>query len=87
MSLKQVELVRERVTRGVSQELTRVRVWLSMTDGNAEPVEQLRGEPGVEIVAVLTDTIMRHLGHVDSEIDPREARSHARRVAKKFTSF
>jgi hypothetical protein len=63
MALKQVELVRRRVVSGMSNELVRIRSWLSCTEGNADSVDLLRGEQGEALVADLTEFIMLHLGH------------------------
>jgi hypothetical protein len=64
MALQQVELTRKRVVSGISSEIVRLRSWISCLDGNAAAVEQLRGDPGEQLAADVTELIMTHLGHV-----------------------
>jgi hypothetical protein len=63
VELKQVELVRRYVTGRVSDNVIRIRSWISCTDGNVDAVEQLRGDKGEALVADLVETILLHLGH------------------------
>jgi hypothetical protein len=61
--LQQVELVRRYVAGRVSENVVRIRSWVSGMDGNAHAVEQLRGETGEQLVADIVETVMLHLGH------------------------
>lgn len=80
MALKQVELIRQRVLRGMQGELVRLRVFIASAGENEEAVEILRGKSGDTVLAVLTDTLMRELGH-GTELDATNSRSKARRLA------
>lgn len=66
--LKNVEMIRQRVVRGVSNELVRVRSWISSLPEaeHARVVDLLRGEDGERLVADITELVMTHLGHVDA---------------------
>lgn len=61
--MKNVELIRARVIRGVHGELIRLRSFISSLGGNEGEVELLHGDSGLAIVAVVADTVMRELGH------------------------
>lgn len=61
--MKQVELVRQRLVTGFGSELRKVRVWLSMVEGNADAVDRLRDSEGDELLAGLVERTMVHLGH------------------------
>lgn len=63
MALKQVELVRRRVASGISNEIVRLRAWISSTDGNGEAVETLRGDNAEQLLGTLIETVMVHMGH------------------------
>lgn len=82
MSLRHVEKTRQYVVRKMTNQVIGLRTWLSMLDGTAPVLERLRGEPGEELVAVLTDALLRHLGHSAGQADPKAAASYARRAAK-----
>ena len=66
--MKQVELIRSRVARGMSNELLRLRSYVACTDGNAEAVQLLCGDECEGLLAALTETVMAHLGQ-PSEVD------------------
>jgi len=87
MSLKQVELVRRRATSGWANELTRLRVWLSTIDGNNDAVERLRGTSGQELLAVLVENTLGHLGHdtaLSASAESAHKRSQAGKAARRF---
>lgn len=75
--MKNVELIRARIVRGMQGELVRLRSFMSSLDGNQEEVELLRGEQGTAILAVVADTMMRELGHT-TELSPDHADSQVR---------
>jgi len=93
MSLKRVELIRNRILRGMQGELVRLRNFISSAGENEEAVELLRGESGDTILVLMTDALMRELGHVkhsgpagdtedgDSNSLTRRAVSRQRRVS------
>ena len=76
MALRQVEQVRARIATGFANELVRIRGFLSLTEGNAEAIEKLRGKEGNTLLATMTDVALKHLGHVTSG-DGRAARMAA----------
>jgi len=75
MSLKRVDLVRNKIAKEFAAALLRIRTFISYTEGNQEAVERLRNtevdeetgrsKPGSldELLADLTDRAMRHCGH------------------------
>ena len=77
--MKNVELIRARIVRGMQGELVRIRSFLSSLDGNQEEVELLRGEQGTAILAVIADTVMRELGHT-TELEPEDGHSKTARA-------
>ena len=81
MSLKKVELVRQRILRGMQGELVRFRSWLASAGENEEAVEVLRGESGDTILALMTDTLMRELGH-GTELEATDSHSKVARKAR-----
>lgn len=83
--MKKVELIRERIVRGQSSELLRLRSFISMADNsNLEAIAALDPEPMRELVAEITELVMARLGHVNVVLvdDPKE-RSKARRAVAK----
>lgn len=86
--MKQVELVRQRVAKGLNGELIRLRVWISAVDGNEAAVEMLRGKAVEIILASLTESLLSHMGHstaLTTDTAGRESESKARRAVNKFT--
>jgi len=80
--MKHVELVRNRVVRGQLGELGRLRVFLSSTDGNQEAVDALHGDSGDQLLAEVTDLIMRRIGN-EIETPLADARSRVRQAVAK----
>lgn len=75
--MKQVELIRNRITRGMNSEVQRIRSFIACTDGNDEAVAKLCDDGFQELIIALTETLMEHLGHpsaVDSLGRTRESR-------------
>lgn len=86
-ALREVELVRRRVSSGMVAEMTRFRVWLSMVEGNGPFADLLRGDKGDAIVAELVETVMCRLGHSTrvtnlDNANPEGRASQARKVAR-----
>lgn len=81
--MKHVELVRQRITSGLHGELTRLRIWVSATDGNEAAVERLREQALSLILAQLTETLMEHMGHATA-VNADRTESKARRAAAKL---
>lgn len=77
--LQQVELVRGRLIRGITNELIRFRSWLSAIEGNAEFVDRLRGQPGDELAADIVELMLQHLGHV-TEVPSNSPASQTRKA-------
>lgn len=65
--MKQVELVRRRAAAGLKAELVRFRVWLSTVDGNHEETDRLREHKGEQLLAMMLECVMIHLG-IDNEV-------------------
>jgi len=91
--MKQVELVRARLAKGMDTSLRQFLSWLSCTEGNTHETDQLRGalnrtelKPEPELVAKLTETVLEHLGHVTrvNGRAPYPSQSRAGRVAAKL---
>ncbi len=61
--MKQVELVRARVIRGLEGEFNRLRIHLSMFEDGTQFSDRLQGENRIELLANLTDAVLAHLGH------------------------
>ena len=68
--MKQVELVRARLAKGMDTSLRQFLSWLSCVDGNVQETDHLRTalerttiKPEPELIAKLTETVMEHLGH------------------------
>jgi len=80
--VKNVELIRSRITRGMAGELTRLRIFLSSTDGNQEAVDRLQGDGGNLLLARITDIILRELGH-ETNTPVEDAQSHVRRAVNR----
>jgi hypothetical protein len=85
--LKEVELVRRRVSSGMVAEMTRFRVWLSMVEGNGPFADLLRGDKGDAVVAELVETVMCRLGHStritnEDNGDSRGRASQAKKVVR-----
>lgn len=76
--LKHVEMIRQRILKGQVRELTLLRGYISLTDGNQSAVDRLHGETGNLILAKITDLVLKELGH--ETITPVEEKaSHIRR--------
>jgi hypothetical protein len=73
--VKQVEIIRQRILRGQAGELARLRIYISQTEGNQEAVDRLRDAAGDEVLAKVTDLILRELGH---EVDVSAERAGSR---------
>lgn len=82
--MKQVELVRQRVAKGLHGELTRLRIWISAVEGNEEAVEKLRGKDCELLLATMTEGLLAHLGHTTA-VKSDVTQSKARRMAREFT--
>jgi len=76
--LKHVERIRARIVQGQVGELTRLRNYISLTDGNQEAVDLLRGDPGAMILAKVTDLLLKELGH-ETDTPVESAASKVRR--------
>lgn len=77
--MKNVELIRARICRGMQNELIRLRGYISSVGGNEDIVPVLEGESGKAVLAVVTDCIMRELGH-GTDLEADDAHSKARRA-------
>lgn len=77
-----IELIRSRVTRGQASELTRLRIFLSSTDGNQDCVDRLHGSSGALLLAKVTDLIMRELGH-ETDASVEDPNSLVRRAVRR----
>lgn len=85
--MKQVELIRQRVAKGLNGELVRLRIWMSGVEGNEEEVEKLRGKECELVLATLVESLLSHLGWSDAlttQATGRASESKARRVASRF---
>src|SRR5712671_5632855 len=90
--MRQVELIRQRVAKGLNGELVRLRIWMSGVEGNEQEVEKLRGKDCELILALLVEGLLKHLGHSATRyatagpvVDSDERHSKARRIARQFT--
>ncbi len=83
--MKQVELIRQRVAKGLNGELVRLRIWMSGVEGNEQEVEKLRGKDCELILALLVEGLLKHLGPAGPVVDSDERHSKARRIARQFT--
>lgn len=81
--MKQVELIRARVVRGMQSELTRIRTFVACTDGNDEVIERLSNQGFADAIARLTEALMEHMGH-ETELSGDGARSQARKLANRL---
>lgn len=88
--MKQVELIRQRVAKGLNGELVRLRIWMSQVEGNEKEVEKLRGKDCELVLAMLTEGLLSHLGHSNrlttDQASGRASESRARRIANKFVT-
>jgi hypothetical protein len=76
--MKHIEQIRPAIRRVLVKALGNIRGYISLTDGNLEAVDRLRGPGGDLILAKCTDFILRELGHETNT--PVEApSSHVRR--------
>lgn len=80
--MKNVEQIRQRIVRGQAMELQRLKIFVSMIDGNNDALAQFEGRAGEQLLAGVTDFILAHLGHV-TVVPPDEAQSRSRRVVAK----
>jgi len=62
--MKHVDIIRQRILRGMASELIRLRTFVSMTDGNTEVVARLEGKEGNDLLARVTENLLAELGHV-----------------------
>lgn len=69
--MQDVDLIRTRIVRGLGNELARIRIFVSMTEGNAGCCDQLQGDHHDRILAEVTEAVMRHLGHDGSKFNRR----------------
>jgi hypothetical protein len=81
--MKQVELIRARILRGMQGEVQRVRLYVGCLDGNTELVDRLHGQEFADAVAKLTECLMEHLGH-QTELKGGVTESKVRRLANKL---
>lgn len=77
--LQQIEMVRGRLIRAFTNEIIKFRSWLSATEGNAELLERLRGQPGDELAADLVELTLQHLGHT-TEVPSNSPASQTRKA-------
>lgn len=71
--MKQVDLIRQRILRGLTSEMDKLRVYISTLPENQPVVDKLRDPNFVaELHADLTDLILRKLGHDPGQ--PKERR-------------
>lgn len=80
MALRNVEIVRDRIVRGMHRELSSLRSWLSGTD-NHEAVELLRGEEGDARLARVVDKVLAELGH-ETDVESDRPQSQTRRKVR-----
>lgn len=84
MGLKQVEKVRQRIAHGLNREIVGIRSFLSLTEGNQEAIERLRGEQHELVLASLTEAVLMHLGNPPTVEPPTSPNSAARRTVRKL---
>lgn len=84
--MKNVELIRERVVRGQSSEIMRLRSFISMADNtNVEAIAALDGESARALLSEITELILARLGHVTVVVGKEpHAASKAARAAARF---
>lgn len=79
--MKHVELIRQRILRGQSLELRRLKSFISMTEGNTDVLAKFEGTAGERLLAGVTDYILTQLGHV-TVVPADDAASKSRRAAR-----
>lgn len=69
-AIKNVAYIRKAVTFLTASVLRNIRQKLSMTDGNGEFVERLRGKSGDDILARVAQFIMLEIGDSATSLEP-----------------
>lgn len=77
--MKNVELIRGRVVRGLDTEVRRLRAYISTTEGNSALFDKMDAEFMQLLLAELTDLTMRRLGH-EIKTPLADARSRVRQA-------
>jgi hypothetical protein len=68
--MKNITLIRARITN----DMLRLRSYISMTDGNVAVVDRLRGEEGEERIARIIAFILIELGHeTDTPVEKKSS--------------
>lgn len=83
--MKHVQNMRDRILKVQQDALIRIRSYASMTDGNQDVVELLRGDDGLQVLADVTDFLLERLGHKTGK-KSSDPFSKTRRQAKKVAS-
>lgn len=78
MALKSADLIRQRVIRGMREELVRIRSFVAGIDGNEVAVEAMREESGENIVAACVEQFMLGIGQ-ETKIPATSKSSKVRR--------
>lgn len=80
-----IDMTRSRIAKSMTRSVTECRIWLSTGQGSQEMVDLLRGDPGMVLIAKLTEVVMAHIGH-ETEVtaDSKSARSKAMRTVSKL---
>lgn len=73
--MKQVKQIRQHITNYV----LKLRSYVSMTEGNSEVVERLRGEEGEKRIARIVGFVLKELGH-EANTPVEAPASHIRRA-------
>jgi|JI10StandDraft_1071094.scaffolds.fasta_scaffold00943_23 hypothetical protein len=81
--MKRVELVRQRVARGMVSELQRLRGWLSSEEGGTDAVQRLRDKDFDIVAAKCVETVLEHIG-IETQVKADRSESHARRVVARM---
>lgn len=76
--MKHVERIRAAVIGHQTRALALIRGYISLTDGNIEAIDRLRGPEGALILAKCVDLILRELGH-ETNTPVEASTSHVRR--------
>jgi hypothetical protein len=79
MPIHRIEQVRERIIRAQEIEVTRLRGYLSLIDGNQTVLPRLEGTAKELLVARLTETVLEALGH-QTAVTAGDSASHVRRA-------
>lgn len=81
--MKQVELIRARVVRGMQSEITRIRTFVACTDGNDEVIERLSNQGFADAIALLSEALMEHMGH-ETDLKGVGKSSRVEKLARAF---